>query len=81
MSPVMSRFFHKIPATGAEDELGEFPDESEARKDAVESVREIVSEGALDGWNMSDWKMIVTDESGKTIVELPFCEVLQPKNG
>jgi hypothetical protein len=76
---VMSRFFYKIPATGAEDELGEFADESKAREDAYESVRELVSEGVREGWDMSDWKMLVTDESGRTVVELPFSEALQPK--
>ena len=67
----MPRFFFSI--AGATDREGEeFSSDKAARKAAVESAREILSEGVLSGWDMTDWKMTVTREGGQTVLELPI---------
>ena len=69
----MPRFFFNIAGAGVTDQEGEeFSSDRAARKEAVESAREILSEGVRAGWNMAGWKMMVTDEGGRTVVEVPI---------
>jgi hypothetical protein len=68
----MARFFFNVAKADVTDRVGEeFSSDRAARKDAVESVREILSEGARSGWDMTDWTMTVTDKGGKILFELP----------
>ena len=61
------------PGAGQTDQEGEeCSSDRAARKEAVEGAREILSEGALAGWDMTDWKMTVTDEDGQAVFEVPI---------
>jgi hypothetical protein len=50
------------------------PSEITVRREARESAREVFREGLLSEWDMADWKLTVTDTSGKTICEVPIVQ-------
>jgi hypothetical protein len=68
----MPRFFFNIVPGVIDKESEECSSEAAARKEALESSREILREGALAGWDMTDWKMTVTDEKGHAVFEVPI---------
>jgi len=75
---VMRYFFHIEGMTQSSDSEGlELPDLEAVRSEAIEGVREILSESALAGRDRTDWTMLVTDATGKTVFRLPFSEVLR----
>ena len=59
----------------------ELPNEEAARQEALESIRDILSEGAYEGWDRTDWTMAVSDEGGRAVATIPFSSALrkQPK--
>jgi hypothetical protein len=74
----MRYFFHiQGVADSCDDEGLELPDMEAVRHEAIEGAREILSEEAGVGRDRADWTMLVTDETGKTVLRLPFSEVLQ----
>lgn len=50
------------------------PSEIMVRNEARESAREVFQEGLLSEWDMADWKLTVTDTSGRTICEVPIAQ-------
>jgi len=50
------------------------PSEIMVCREARASAREVFQEGLLSEWDMADWKLTVTDTSGKTICEVPIAQ-------
>jgi hypothetical protein len=50
----------------------EFSDTQAARSEAVSSIREILAEAVTSGEDSREGEMIVKDQSGETVLTLPF---------
>ena len=81
----MPRFYFDILGSGARlDKDGvELPDKQAAKIHALAYVRELLREGAESGWDMQNWRLIVTDAGDAVVVDLPVSAVaiLTDKNG
>jgi len=77
----MPRFFFHIRQgdTLQEDAAGTDIDEGETvRDEAVESARDLLAEGDLAGLDRREWVFEIVDESGETVLILPFAEAIEP---
>ncbi len=55
------------------DNVGsDLPDLDAVRTEAVKTASELLRSDCRDLWSGSDWKMIVTDESGQQVLMLRF---------
>ena len=73
----MSRYFFNVVGMQDIDDGGEeLPDAKSARAHTLKAARELLSEAALVGWDCSDWTMVVTDESGRTVLTLRLGDTL-----
>jgi hypothetical protein len=62
-----------------EDPEGTEVSETEALEDeAIEAARDLLAEGDLQGLDRREWVYEVADESGATVVTLPFSEAVEP---
>lgn len=69
----MPRFFFNVAGAEVIDQDGEeCSSEAAAREEALESAREILSDGVLSGRDMTDWKITVTNEKGQAVFEVPI---------
>jgi hypothetical protein len=54
-------------------------DSSEAlEEEAIEAARDILAEGDLIGLDRRLWSFEIVDESGTTVMTLPFSEAIEP---
>ncbi len=61
-----------------EDPEGTEVSETEALEDeAVEAARDLLAEGDLQGLDRREWVFEVADESGATVLTLPFSEAVE----
>jgi hypothetical protein len=78
----MPRYFFNLidGASVIPDEEGtELAGLEEARVEAIESAREILSDDARDGIGAGDQKFDVTDESGTTVLTVAFADAFMPR--
>ncbi len=62
-----------------EDPEGTEVSETEALEDeAIEAARDLLTEGDLQGPDRHEWVFEVADESGATVLMLPFGEAVEP---
>ncbi len=54
----------------------DLPDVVAARRQAVQSAREILVDGAARGDDRTGWTVVVMDEADRTVLTLPFREAL-----
>jgi hypothetical protein len=76
----MPRFFFNVVNGDLEaDKLGaELPDPKAARDEAVRTARELIAEGVSMHGEWHHWKVVVTDETGRTVMTVPFSEAARP---
>jgi hypothetical protein len=66
------------------DVLEEAPEPIEAdgpeavEEEAIEAARDLLAEGDLSGLDRRLWSFEVADESGTTVLSLPFSEAIEP---
>jgi Ser/Thr protein kinase RdoA (MazF antagonist) len=46
--------------------------------EAIEAARDLLADGDLQGLDRRDWVYEVADESGATVLTLPFSEAVEP---
>jgi hypothetical protein len=47
-------------------------------EEAIEAARDLLAEGDLSGLDRRLWSFEVADESGTTVLSLPFSEAIEP---
>ena len=66
-------FFHVQDSSKTLDDIGtEFPDLAEARAEAVRTSGEMLRDFGEQFWKSAEWRMWVTDETGRTVCALRF---------
>ncbi len=66
-------FFHVRDSSEMLDEVGtELPGLAEARAEAVTTAGEMLRDSGEQFWNSAEWRMWVTDETGRTVCSLRF---------
>jgi hypothetical protein len=66
-------FFHVYDGTAHPDTEGtELSGLNEARLEALETTGQIIRDGGIKSWQVSDWHMEVTDAAGQVIFRLHF---------
>ena len=76
----MSRYFFNIDDRQevTRDEEGiDLPNLDAVREEAIESARQIMSQGLLDGTLRDGRRFIVTDEAGIVVLELGFKDAIR----
>jgi hypothetical protein len=62
-----------------EDPEGTEVSETEALdEEAIEAARDLLAEGDLQGLDRREWVYEVADESGTTVLTLPFSKAVEP---
>ena len=62
-----------------EDPEGTEVSETETLEDeAIEAARDLLADGDLQGLDRREWVYEVADESGATVLTLPFSEAVEP---
>ncbi len=62
-----------------EDPEGTEVSETEALEDeAIEAARDLLADGDLQGLDRREWVYGITDESGATVLTLPFSKAVEP---
>jgi hypothetical protein len=69
--------FHVADGTETYTTDEDLADVNEVRLEAVYDAREMLVEGLMAGEDRSDWRLAVTDEEGRTVVEVPFSQAFQ----
>lgn len=75
----MARFFIHLKSDGeliTDDEGIDLPDLSEATREALQCARELLAEAIKTGKRMVPEALVVADETGRPLLELPLIEVL-----
>jgi hypothetical protein len=68
-------FFHVYDGTTLLDEEGaELPGLDEAGREALATIGEIIRDGGIKPWQVSDWHMEVTDAAGQVMLKLHFSD-------
>ncbi len=77
----MARFYFHIRKGDdlvTDPEGVEVPNSEIVRDEAIEAARDLLSEGDLQGLDRRGWAFEVADESGQTVLTLPFSEAVEP---
>ena len=77
----MPRFYFHIRKGDVlvEDPEGTEVSETETLEDeAIEAARDLLADGDLQGLDRREWVYEVADESGATVLTLPFSEAVEP---
>ena len=71
-------FFHIFDASGEtiDEEGNELPDDTAARKWAIEGIRSIISEEVLNGMIDLLGRVEITDGTGNPVITVPFDEAV-----
>ena len=70
----MAHFFFNVDGgpTLSETVGLDLPSIERAHMEARDSARDMLVDGAIRGEDRLDWQMVVTDESGQTVLRMPF---------
>lgn len=77
----MPRYFFHVRKGDVlvEDPEGTEVSETEALdEEAIESARDLLADGDLQGLDRREWVYEVADESGTTVLTLPFSKAVEP---
>jgi hypothetical protein len=58
-----------LPRDRAGDDL---PNDDAARAAAARQFQEVALEGSRENWDMTDWRIVVSSECGRTVADLPL---------
>ncbi len=71
-------FFNVLGSTTIEDKDGaELDGPADAHELALAKAREMLAEGAAQGFDRTGWSFKVTDEKGRTVLKFHFAEAMQ----
>jgi hypothetical protein len=77
----MARYFFHLKAGGEikPDDTGiDLPDEDAARIQAIKGAQSMLAEAKqVGGPNRLDWKFVVADENGRTVMTVPFADAFR----
>ncbi|GGD28645.1 DUF6894 family protein [Aureimonas glaciei] len=76
----MRYFLHLIQTyeTVRDPEGSVHPNLADARGEAVDAARQMMSGAVRGGWDISDWAIEIADEHGVILDRLPFSSTLRP---
>ena len=80
----MSRWFlhvHDGTVAFLAPEGSELPDLAAAREEASIAARELVADGLRGNENRTDWRIEVADETGASVLVVPFTDAIRECGG